>query len=208
MAAETLLVQFAREPVPGRVKTRMMPHLGPQAACELHCELVDWTCRQLLAAGLGPVELCVAGNPRAELFARLRDLGVARVTRQKGSDLGERMLRALQCGLARHEGVVLVGSDCPALSPGYLAAAVAALETAPVVLGPAQDGGYVLIGARRVVPAIFEGVEWGGAGVYRRTVANLEGAGLDFRALPPLADVDRPEDLPAWEALRDGVSLL
>lgn len=203
MAADTLLVQFAREPLPGRVKTRMIPHLSAEQACALHSELVEWTSRQLLAADLGPVELCVAGNPEAELFARLQGQGVARITVQKGADLGQRMLRALQCGLARHGQVILVGSDCPALSPGYLQMAAAALAAAPVVLGPAADGGYVLIGARRIEAAVFAGVSWGGGDVYARTVENLARAGLDFTALPALADVDRPEDLPAWETLRD-----
>ncbi|MAT93227.1 MAG: hypothetical protein CME59_11570 [Halioglobus sp.] len=202
MSEALLLQQFAREPVPGRVKTRMQPHLSAQQACELHRELVLWTCTQLVEAALGPVEICVAGDPADALFARCRERGATAVVAQQGADLGARMLHALQRGLRGHRKVLLVGSDCPAISPAYLALASAALECAPVVLGPAHDGGYVLIGVTRVEPGIFTDVSWGGAEVYARTGRNLRALGLDWEALPPLQDIDRPQDLPAWEALR------
>ncbi|MCB1841762.1 MAG: TIGR04282 family arsenosugar biosynthesis glycosyltransferase [Halioglobus sp.] len=199
-----LLLQFARSPQPGKVKTRMLPALSAEQACELHCELVLWTCERLVASQLGEVRVCVAGNPHHPVFERCLAVGAVGLCEQRGSDLGERMFHALQQALASYERVILVGSDCPALDTAYLQAARAALEDVPVVIGPALDGGYVLIGARRIAAGVFQGIRWGGDEVYARTLENLASAGLAARSLAPLADVDRPADLPAWLALREG----
>ena len=207
MAAEPgdcLLIQFAREPIAGAVKTRMIPHLNPQEACALHCELVLWAARTLLAADLGPVELAVAGSAQHPLFQRCSALGVAGVSAQQGADLGERMYNALVSGLGRFERVVLIGSDCPGIDRDYLVQAFAALERADIVLGPALDGGYVLIGARRVPPQMFSGISWGTASVFAETTDSLRRLGLDWAELTPLADIDRPEDLAIWAALGAG----
>jgi len=201
-AAEALLLQFARAPRAGAVKTRMLPRLSAGEACALHRELVLWTCRTLLASGLGEVHLYVAGDTGDPLFAACRELGVAQVCPQRGADLGARMYHALDAGLGECQKVVLVGSDCPAISPAYLELALAGLEGADVVLGPAEDGGYVLLGARRITPGVFAGIGWGGDAVYARTLDNLAAEGLRCTALPTLWDVDRPEDLAAWESLR------
>ncbi len=200
-ASEVLLIQFARAPVPGSVKTRMMPRLSATDACNLHCELVLWTCRRLLDSGLGAVELSVAGGAAYPLFDRCREMGVARVSEQSGSDLGQRMYRALRGGLVDHKRVILVGSDCPGIDEVYLGQALLSLEHAPVVLGPATDGGYVLIGASRIHEQVFEGIPWGTDQVFARSIAALDAAGLDWQALPELADIDRPQDLAIWESL-------
>ena len=197
-----LLIQFARAPREGRVKTRMIPHLSPADACELHCELTLWTCQRLLDSALGDVELSVAGDVGHPLFSRCRELGVARLSRQQGADLGERMYNAIRAGLESYGGVILVGSDCPGIDTAYLRRAVLALRGAPVVLGPATDGGYVLIGARFIPAAIFRGIPWGSDAVCARTRAALGRAGVNWTELPPLPDIDRPEDLPAWKALK------
>ncbi len=202
--AAPLLIQFTRSPQAGQVKTRLIPQLGAAGACDLHCELTLWTCRQLLASGLGPVELYVTGDLTHPLFARCQVEGVARVRAQRGDDLGQRMFDALRTGLASHTSVILVGSDCPDIDPAYLRQAVAALDKAAVVLGPATDGGYVLIGARHIHERVFRGIPWGGNQVFRQTVAALAEAGLEWVSLPPLTDIDRPADLPLWEALKHG----
>lgn len=201
-ATRCLLVQFARTPLPGKVKTRMQPELSPEQACELHCELVLWTCERLVASRLGEVQVCVAGSPHHPVFERCLALGATALCVQRGGDLGERMLHAMQGALGRYDSVILVGSDCPALDTAYLQSARAALEEVPVVIGPALDGGYVLIGARQIAAGVFEGVRWGADDVYARTLENLSALGLETRSLAPLADVDRPADLPAWRALR------
>lgn len=177
----------------------MLPALSPEAACALHEELVLWTSQALMAAQLGPVELAVAGATHAELFRRCQQLGVGSVYPQEGSDLGERMHKALQQGLQRAAKVVLVGSDCPQLDTAYLSQALAALETHDVVLGPATDGGYVLIAVTTLAASWFEGIEWGSESVYAQTVAKLQASATPWMALAPLQDVDRPEDLGVWQ---------
>lgn len=197
-----LLIQFARSPEVGQVKTRMMPALSAVQACELHCELMRWTARHLVGSGLGPVQLSVAGSLEHPVLQQCLDAGAGSLQPQSGADLGERMYRALETGLQCHLGVVLVGSDCPAIDSDYLAAAIDGLANAPVVLGPAMDGGYVLIAARQVDTRLFEDIQWGTDTVYRETVNRLETLGLGWVALPALQDIDRPEDLPAWHELR------
>lgn len=196
--SRALFIQFAREPVPGRVKTRMLAALDPVQACELHRELVLWTAGRLVGSGLAPVELCVTGDPGSPLFQECRALGVRAVLPQRGVDLGERMYRALEEGLRRADKVVLVGSDCPAIDARYLQGALDALDGGPVVLGPASDGGYVLIGVTALKRRWFEDVSWGGGEVYARTRERLEETGAHWQALEPLQDIDRPEDLPHW----------
>ena len=196
-----LLIQFARSPRAG-VKSRMVPALSPTEACDLHCELTRWTCRRLLASGLGAVVLAVEGDVRHPLFARCLSLGVSRIAVQRGTDLGQRMFNAISDGLQQHARVLLVGSDCPAIDTFYLAQACTALDSTPVVLGPATDGGYVLIGARAVTEEIFRDIPWGGEQVCARTRLALQRAGLAWTELPALPDIDRPEDLPVWERIK------
>lgn len=196
------LIQFARSPVPGEVKTRLVPPLTPAQACDLHTELALWTTRQLLASRLGEVEVSVAGATGHPLFSQCRALGVARISRQCGVDLGERMYNAIREGLGVRERVLLVGSDCPGIDARYLQGALELLEDAPVVLGPAIDGGYVLIGARQIKESVFRGIPWGTGEVLARTRAALGEAGLGFAELPALADIDRPGDLPVWEQVK------
>lgn len=202
LVGDTLLIQFARAPVAGAVKTRMIPHLSAEQACTLHSELVLWTCRKLVESGYGAVELAVTGDPAHPLFERCRAYGVAAVTRQRGEGLGERMFNALMAGLASHARVVLVGSDCPSIDRSYLAAALRGLERQALVLGPADDGGYVLVGARSVCPEMFEGIAWGTDRVYAETARRLRQLGREWAVLPPLADIDRPQDLTIWRALQ------
>lgn len=201
--AGTLLVQFARAPVEGKVKTRMMPWLSASQACELHRELVLWTCETLLASGLGEVELAVAGDASDPIFEQCCAMGPVRFSRQRGSDLGERMYEAIRCGLQGHSKVLLVGSDCPEIDRSYLVRAVSALDKAPVVLGPAHDGGYVLIGARDIRRQLFQGIEWGSERVYAQTARIMRSEAMAWVELPALGDIDRPADLPQWYKLRD-----
>ena len=199
--APLLLIQFSRAPQEGQVKTRMLPYLSAARACELHCEMTLWTCRQLLDSDLGDVELSVAGDTEHALFSRCLAMGACRVSQQHGTDLGQRMYDAMQRALTQYGSVILVGSDCPGIGPAYLRQAVAALHTAPVVVGPATDGGYVLLGARAISEEIFKEVPWGSDQVYAKTCDALARSGLKWIELPWLTDIDTPENLPVWEAL-------
>jgi len=117
---------------------------------------------------------------------------------QRGGDLGERMYHALAQGLSRGSAVVLVGSDCPGLCEQYLAEAFSALEDADVVLGPAQDGGFVLIGCRQVRDGMLNGISWGRGEVLKQTLRQLATRGLSVALLTELYDVDTPADLQRW----------
>ena len=112
------------------------------------------------------------------------------------------MHNALVDGLARHPKVILVGSDCPAIDRPVLSRAVRWLQQADVVIGPAADGGYYLLGARRVDPGLFRGIDWGSERVLAQTEAQLAQAGYRWRRLETLRDIDRPEDLGHWYSLR------
>jgi glycosyltransferase A (GT-A) superfamily protein (DUF2064 family) len=181
---DVVVLVFSRRAVPGRVKTRLVPRLGEWGAARLHARLTAHALRTAAAAGCGPVEL--------------HD-----TAKQRGADLGERMHRALSRALRRHRGAIVIGSDCPALQPADLARAARWLAGGcDVVLAPAQDGGYVLIGAKRISPRIFSGIAWGGPGVYETTVQKLASSGYRWRALRRLWDVDRPEDLERLRWLR------
>jgi len=198
---DVLFIQFAREPRAGAVKTRMQPALSARQACSLHSDLLLWTCRSLCEAKLADVELWIAGGRDHAVFERCETLGITTLYSQRGADLGERMASAMADGLARYRKVILVGSDCPAIDSDYLQKAIAALDTQPLVLGPASDGGYVLIGATRIQAAIFAGVSWGSSQVFTETVQRIVEEGSGWCQLSTLSDIDRPEDLPQWRAL-------
>jgi hypothetical protein len=200
--SNTLVQQFARAPRVGAVKTRLQPPLTAGAACALHCELVRWTSTTLAAADFSAVELWVTDSPDDPLFRDCLELGMGAVRLQQGGDLGARMLFALNHGLARYPRVLLVGSDCPQLDVHYLDRAATALLRHELVLGPARDGGYVLLGARRPVAPLFANMPWGSDGVLALTLQRARALGLATALLEPLTDIDRPADLPHWEALR------
>ncbi len=112
-------------------------------------------------------------------------------------------MHAFARGLRRHAGVILIGSDCPALHSRDLRRAWALLRAGyDAVLSPAEDGGYALIALRRITPAVFCRIAWGGPGVYAETIERLERAGYRWRALRPVWDVDRPQDLRRLEKVR------
>jgi len=181
---DVAVLVFSRTPVPGRVKTRLVPRLGEWGAARLHARLTGHALRTAAAARCGPVEL--------------HD-----TARQRGADLGERMHRALAQTLRHHRGAIVIGADCPALRPRDLRRAARWLSGGcDVVLAPAEDGGYALIAAKRVSPLLFSGVAWGGPDVYATTVRNLVSLGYRWRALAQVWDVDRPEDLERLRWLR------
>jgi len=171
------VVVFAREPRAGRVKTRLIPLLGAWGAAQLYVRLLERTLATARKAGLGCVEIA---------WAR----------RQHGTDLGERMHHAFARELRRAKRVILIGSDCPTLRARHLRQAARWLAGgADAVFAPAEDGGYALIGLRRLSPRLFEGIQWGGAQVMAQTRARLAALGWRWRELPEVWDVDRPEDV-------------
>jgi len=187
---------FAKAPIPGAVKTRLIPALGADGAATLHRTLVERALKCAVAADIGPVELWCAPDERDPFFHACRDRFGVRLACQREGDLGTRMRAAFDAMLAEGGRALLIGSDIPAMTLAYVRGADKALaDGSEVVIGPAEDGGYVLIGLSKVVPELFEGIDWGGPGVLQATRLRIERLGWRHLELPVLWDVDRPEDL-------------
>lgn len=184
------VVLFTRWPEPGHAKTRLIPALGAEGAAALHRRLTERAVSACRASGLA-VEVRTTGAPLANFAAWLGD-DLCFVDQSDG-DLGDRLSRA-----AAVTPVLLVGADIPDMTAAHLCSAAAALDAASVTIGPAEDGGYWLLGLATPMPALFNDIAWGTSAVFAATVARL--------AAPPailetLADLDRPEDLARWPDL-------
>ena len=178
---------FARLPVPGQVKTRLIPALGKEEAARVYARLLDHTVTQVRASGL-PFELRVTGG-EADAFGSL--YGDVVVTAQGEGDLGARMARVSPPGL-------IIGSDCPGLNAAVLRAAADALTEREAVIGPATDGGYYLIGMTRPMAFLFGDMEWSTPRVFAETLVRLVDNGVAPAVLPELSDIDTGEDLARW----------
>jgi hypothetical protein len=185
---------LAKAPLAGFAKTRLIPHLGAEGAAALQRWLLQRTVVTALSAGIGPVTLWCAPDTAHPDFATCRTSGPLTLRRQPDGDLGERMLAAI-AGASALRGTLVIGTDCPALTPGLLRQAANALAGHDAAVVPAEDGGYVLIGMRQAAPRIFEAVDWGSARVMAQTRARLREIGWRWQEFAPLWDVDRGEDL-------------
>jgi uncharacterized protein len=196
------LLIMAKAPVAGAVKTRLVPSLGKEGAARLHQRLVERTLQTALKCGLKPIELCCAPSCEHPFFQSCaRRFGVALAEQGKG-DLGERMYRTLLRAIERHGAAVLIGTDCPSLTANHVQAAARALCLGhDAVFSPAEDGGYVLIGVRRVSRRLFDAIAWGTGTVMATTRERLQELRLRWTELPTRWDVDRPED---YERLQRG----
>jgi rSAM/selenodomain-associated transferase 1 len=193
---------FAKAPVPGEVKTRLASRLGEDGAAQLHAVLVRRALETAVDAGVGAVELWCAPDSRHPFFGECaREFGVE-LHEQRGADLGERMANAFDSALRDNAALVLIGSDCPALTPNVLRDAAAGLAEHAAVVAPAEDGGYVLVGLARAVPGIFTGIAWGADQVMAETRRRLGETGVRWKELETLWDVDRPEDYARLERER------
>jgi rSAM/selenodomain-associated transferase 1 len=193
-----VLIVFIKYPVPGMVKSRLALHLGNEQAAEIYREIAE-----TVVANVTPrapkhdydVSLCYSPEtmeqavkewfPQHHLFSP-----------QEGSDLGERMSNTFfQAFAAGNTKALLTGSDCPDISRTIVNRGFMLLDTQDVVLGPAYDGGYYLIGLRRPEPELFYSMDWGTGRVLQQTLDKINAAGLTVALLPKLRDIDRIEDL-------------
>ena len=185
---------LAKAPIPGLAKTRLIPHLGADGAAALQRWLLRRTLATALAAELGPVTLWCAPATDHPGFEACQVLGAVRLCRQPDVDLGGRMHAAV-VDSSSPAGTLVIGTDCPALTSDILREAAAALREREAVVVPAEDGGYVLIGLMQPALAVFRYVDWSTDKVMAQTRQRLESAGLTWRELSPLWDVDRLEDV-------------
>lgn len=189
------LVIFAKAPNAGEVKTRLQPMISKEAAARLSAALVEDIVEM---TGFLPVTRVLACSPSSDhpFFTELSRREKIKTIAQRGEDLGERLASAFDDLFAwGFENVVIVGSDSPTLPPEYLEEAFDRLESAPVVLGPAVDGGYYLVGAKQRTPEIFRDIVWGSEQVLAMTLARIREKGIRAHLLPFWYDVDQTEDL-------------
>lgn len=189
------LLVFSKAPVPGQVKTRLIPLLGAAGAAALYAGMLERTLEKALAAGTCPVELWCAPDTRHAAFARARLQHAVHLRPQPAGDLGRRMSQAFCNTLRAARHAVLIGADCPDLTAADIAAAFDRLAAGvDVVLGPASDGGYYLIGLSTHHAGLFDTIEWGTPRVLEATLSRCRQQGLTWACLAQHDDVDTPGD--------------
>jgi rSAM/selenodomain-associated transferase 1 len=194
-ADRTAVVVFARAPRPGAVKTRLIPRLGAEGAAALHVRLLKHALETARAASFGRVELHCDPDADDPFFRYCSGHYGVMLQAQAGGDLGLRMLAAFERALQESARVLLMGSDCPALTPRHLRQAERALrEGDDAVFVPCEDGGYAVVGLKRADGRLFEDIAWGSDRVMAETRTRIRRSGWRWRELETLWDVDRPED--------------
>ncbi|MGH7531116.1 MAG: TIGR04282 family arsenosugar biosynthesis glycosyltransferase [Gemmatimonadales bacterium] len=195
MADRSVLAVFVKAPVPGHVKTRLAAAIGSRRAAALYRRIAHATVR---AAGRGAHQTVVWYAPPGHgsvVRAWLEGTGVLRFEPQPAGDLGGRLAAMFACHFQEGAGrVVAIGSDCPGLEPRLIESAFDALGRRDVVLGPAHDGGYYLIGLRAPAAPLFQGIAWSSSRVFGETVARLRALRLSHQLLPALRDLDTLAD--------------
>jgi glycosyltransferase A (GT-A) superfamily protein (DUF2064 family) len=174
------LIIFTRYPVPGKTKTRMIPALGEQGAADLHSRMAEYTLLNLLTLGCDQsleIGIYYSGGDRFLMETWFDDGFKNQI-----------------------EKIIIIGTDCPDLSSHLIKEAFLALNCHDVVLGPASDGGYYLIGLSQSFPILFNHIDWGSDRVLAQTKEIIKQEKLSVYDLPVLTDVDRPDDLYIWES--------
>ena len=211
------LIIFTRYPVPGKTKTRLIPALGEQGAADLHSRMAEYTLLNLLILGCDQsleIGIYYSGGDRTLMQNWLDPIissffendSHSRINpifyhAQIGEDLGNRMQGAFEDGFKNKiEKIIIIGTDCPDLSPHLIEETFWALNSQDVVLGPARDGGYYLIGLSQSFPMLFNHIDWGSDRVLAQTKKIIEQEKLSVYDLPVLTDVDRPDDLYIWQS--------
>jgi hypothetical protein len=189
------IVIFAKAPVPGRVKTRLISALGEAGAAHLAERMLEQALQQALAAAVGPVELCMSPAPDAPEWVGIPLPAGIETSGQGEGDLGARMARAAQRATARGEAVLLTGTDCPDLTAERLRVAAARLAGHDAVLHRAEDGGYPLLGLRAFDASLFQAMPWSTPGVADLTLQRLADLGWTVWVGDTLRDIDEPADL-------------
>jgi rSAM/selenodomain-associated transferase 1 len=191
----TRIVVFAKAPVPGKVKTRLIPALGEEGAALLARRMLRDTVREAMKVGVAEVELCVDPEPSHPDWEDVRP--PIELTSQGGGDLGDRLARAAERVLSEGQRVIFIGTDCPALDERRLREACRELESHDAVIHPTFDGGYALLGLGRFDTSIFSGIEWSTASVASTTMMRIGALGWSLHMGETLQDIDEPEDLSA-----------
>lgn len=191
----THIIVFAKAPIPGKAKTRLIPALGAEGAAELAQRMLIDTCRTAASVLLAETELCITPAPgHPEWEARLPPRMT--LTDQGDGDLGQRLARAAERVTQEGDRVILIGTDCPQLTRRRLHDACRELDAHDAIIHPTLDGGYALLGLKSFDASIFEGIGWSGPDVARETMARIRALGWSLHLGATLRDIDEPEDLP------------
>jgi len=193
----TRIVIFAKVPIPGKAKTRLIPTLGESGAAHLAHRMLLATVAEAEAAGLSIPELCATPHPNDPEWQAFQPSAKIRLTDQGDGDLGERVGRAASRVIREGENVLLIGTDCPGLDRHKLREAAATLVINDAVIYPTLDGGYALLGLRHFDASLFEDIAWSGPKVAADTICRIETLGWSLSVGEALRDVDEPEDLDA-----------
>ncbi len=188
------LAVFLRKPEKGKVKTRLAATIGDDAALDIYEQLISTTLGQVARLDIPTYLFYDGGLPDTE--TRLPGFTYMQ---QHAGDLGRKMAEALAFVLSRHQKAVIIGSDCPYLTERILRESLSMLDTADIVIGPALDGGYYLMGCKKNHPRLFEGINWSTSSVLQQTMAKVKEENLTYAHLEPLADIDTEED---WNIFR------
>ena len=193
---------FCKAPIPGQVKTRLIPPLTPEDAAQLHCELTERTLQTATADNQCPVELWCAPAIDHPFFIELERTYPIQRKLQLGNNLGARMHHAFCDALTRFKHAILIGCDCPSLTQNSFEQSLNYLSLAiDCVIAPAEDGGYVLIGLNRPYQELFENIPWGRSDVLSLTKAKIETLKLNKKFLTTQWDVDTVKDLQKYHIL-------
>jgi uncharacterized protein len=198
------ILVFCKAPEAGKVKTRLAKDIGDPLAVALHKHLTIFCLQQLRTFDIAPIELWCAPGTEDDFFLQCHSSFGIPLKQQVGHDLGQRMQHALSENLSHHSPVVLVGTDCPVFTAEYFQLAFLAASQNKTAIGPAEDGGYVLLGTQNVQADIFTDMPWGSDLVCAKTLARLTG---EVEVLNTLWDVDYLADLKRLCALADSLSI-
>jgi rSAM/selenodomain-associated transferase 1 len=190
-------VVLTKAPFPGLVKTRLIAELGEQGACDVYEQLLERLCGSLSDIASSQVALWIAGNADHKAFQSWSGLATF-YTQAETGDLGERMALAVQSSLARGFIPVLIGVDVPDLDEAYLTNCLRKLQNHDLVISPAEDGGYGLLGMKQFYPALFVNKHWGTDSVFAMTKGDIDKLGIEAVYLPEVWDVDEPADVQRW----------
>lgn len=208
--ATSKLIVFAKAPIPGTVKTRLQPIVSAEDAAKLQIFFIRQTLSMIADMQDVDVELCCFPGVSHPFFLQIvQQYGIA-ISQQQGKDLGERMANAIQEALAFYRRVVVIGTDCPELTVDYLNEAFLRLvQGSKIVLGPAIDGGYVLLGLQCFSASLFTNINWGSDQVLLQTRTKLLELGWQWDELQQLRDIDTPDDLIKFPAIvrETGISM-
>ena len=191
----TKIIIFAKAPLPGFAKTRLIPALGATGAAELAQQMLLSTLHAAVDARIGAIEVCVTPAIDHPAWRGIQFSAGIEISDQGEGDLGARLARASERALANAEPVVLIGTDCVEMSGGLLREAAQALQEHDAVIHCTADGGYALLGLRRFSPFLFSDMPWSTDAVSSTTLARVEQLGWSVHVGQTLHDVDEPEDL-------------